>query len=246
MAAPAAGGFGPPPGLPTSPGAPGTPGGGTTPRKGGNLRRNAVWAFVGALLASAGWTTAVLVVPDLVSSDSSPRSLGSYHLSDDFCATAKPSRLLATYSVTTDANSPSHNTDRTAALDSMNCSMSLKRTGGGSDSEYASVYIRADLHKAVNPAPEQDAGKEFYRTRGYQITDIPGLGEAAFFIYKDDSGSGSYHSLFAEVQIRDGAMTYSISYNASYTQGKSTPPSMTELRNDLQTDADNAVRAMRK
>ncbi|MFD7451467.1 hypothetical protein [Kitasatospora sp. NPDC059827] len=216
------------------------------PPKGGGLRRNAVWAFVGAVLASAGWAAAVVAVPDLVSNDSSPRSLGNYHLSDDFCATAKPSRLLETYTVTTDSSSPSHHTDRTAALDSMNCSMSLKRTGGGTDSEYASVYIRADLHKAVNPAPEQTAGKELYRARGYQITDIPGIGEDAFFIYKDDGTSGSYHSLFAEVQIRDGGMTYYISYNASYTQGKGNPPSMTELRNDLQTDGDNAVRAMRK
>ncbi|MFD5463658.1 hypothetical protein ACFWIQ_12670 [Kitasatospora sp. NPDC127059] len=215
------------------------------PRKGANLRRNAVWAFVGALLASAGWTTAVLAVPDLVSSDSSPRSLGNYHLSDDFCATAKPSRLLETYSVTTDANSPSHHTDRNPALDSMNCSMSLKRTGGNSDSEFASVYIRADLHKAVNPGPELKANKELYRARGYQVTDISGIGDEAYFLYKDD-GSSTYHSLYAEMDIRDGGMTFYLTYNASYTQGKSTPPSMTELRNDLQADADNAVRAMRK
>ncbi|MFJ9842870.1 hypothetical protein ACIRYZ_20825 [Kitasatospora sp. NPDC101155] len=254
-------GFGPPPGLPAAPGAAapgaaptafsgavptgGPAGGGSGNRSGGNLRRNAVWAFVGAVLASAGWATAVTVIPGMVSTDSSPRGLGSYHLSDDLCATGKPARLLEKYSVTTSSTSPSHHTDRNPALDSMNCSMSLKRIGGDSDSEYASVYMRADLHKAVNPAPELSANKEVYRSRGYQITDITGIGEEAYFVYKDD-GSDKYHDIYAEVDIRDGGMTYYITYSANYTQGKATPPSMDDLRNMLQTDADNAVRAMRK
>ncbi|MFI9320558.1 hypothetical protein ACIGXI_12355 [Kitasatospora aureofaciens] len=272
--APGAAGFGPPPGLPASPGAgvplagtgpggpcpagpgPAGPGPGPVPaggapggRSGGNLRRNAVWAFVGALLASAGWTTAVLVVPGMVGSssgDSAPRSLGSYHVSDDFCAVGKPNRLLEKYSVNTTGSSPSHHTDRNPALDSMNCSMSLKRTGGTSDSEYASVYLRADLHKAVNPAPELSANKETYRTRGYQISNIPGIGEDAYFVYKDDGSSDKYRDVYAEVDVRDGGMTFYITYSASYTQGKATPPSMDELRTMLQSDADSAVRAMRK
>ncbi|MFJ4186106.1 hypothetical protein [Kitasatospora sp. NPDC089509] len=239
---PAASGFGPPPGPPAAATAP-------TGRSGGNLRRNTVWAFVGALLASAGWATAVIVVPDLVSTDSSPRSLGGYHLSDDFCATAKPSRLLQTYTVTTDSNSPSHHTDRNPALDSMNCSMSLKRTAGtggsSASAEYASAYIRADLHKAVNPAPELRANKALYTARGYQATDLPGLGEEAYFLYKDD-GSSTYHSLYAEVDVLDGGMTFYLTYNASYSQGKDNPPSMNDLRTALQADADNALRAMRK
>ncbi|MBV2153938.1 hypothetical protein [Kitasatospora sp. SUK 42] len=198
------------------------------------------------MLASAGWTTAVMVIPGLVAGagDSSPRSLGSYHLPDDFCATGKPTRLLETYSVS-DSPSPTHHTDRHPALDSANCSMSLKRTGGGTDSEYASVYMRADLHKAVNPAPELSANKELYRARGYQITDIPGIGDEAYFLYKDD-GSGQYHTIYAEVDIRDGGMTYYITYSANYTTGKADPPSKDSLRNDLQTDANNTVRAMRK
>ncbi|MEV7601708.1 hypothetical protein AB0O91_30535 [Kitasatospora sp. NPDC089797] len=237
-APPGAGGYGPPPGAPARTAA-------AADRPGGNLRRNAVWAFAGALLASAGWAAAVLVVPDLVSTDSSPRSLGGYHLSDDFCATAKPSRLLETYTVTTDGNSPSHHTDRNPALDSMNCSMSLKRAGGGTSGEYASVYIRADLHKAVNPAPELRANRELYRGRGYQVTDVPGIGEEAYFLYKDD-GSPTYHSRYAELDVRDGGMTYYLTYNAGYSQGKDTPPSMDDLRTALRTDADNAVRAMRR
>ncbi|MFE6055755.1 hypothetical protein ACFQ6N_33855 [Kitasatospora sp. NPDC056446] len=229
--------------MPTAPGTPVVPGGGA-PRSGGNLRRNAVWAFVGAVLASAGWTTAVMVVPGMVSSDSAPRSLGSYHLSDDFCATAKPTKLLQTYSVS-DTSAPTHHSDRNPALDSMNCSMSLKRTGGTSDSEFASVYLRADLHKAVNPAPELDANKELYRARGYQVTDIPGIGEEAYFLYKDD-GSDKYHSVYAELDIRDGGMTYYINYSASYTEGKGKPPSKDELRSTLQSDGQDAVRAMQK
>ncbi|MGW2375969.1 hypothetical protein [Kitasatospora sp. NPDC001683] len=237
-------GYGPPPGPPAAPGAPGGRSEGRSER---NLRRNAVWAFVGAVLASAGWATAVTVIPGMVgnSGDSAPRSLGSYHVSDDFCATGKPNRLLEKYSVSTSSSSPSHHTDRNPALDSMNCSMTLKRIGGDSDSEYASAYLRADLHKAVNPAPELSANKETYRSRGYQITTIPGIGEEAYFVYKED-GSDKYRDIYAEVDVRDGGMTYYITYNASYTQGKTTPPSMNDLRTMLQADADNAVRAMRK
>ncbi|MFG2916314.1 hypothetical protein ACGF0D_25915 [Kitasatospora sp. NPDC048298] len=240
-----AGGFGPPPGLPTAPGlAPvsGMPPG-AVPARTGNLRRNAVWAFVGAVIVSAGWAAAVMAIPGLVSSDSSPRGLRGYHLSDDFCTTGKPTKLLQTYSVS-DSSAPTHHTDRHPALDSMNCSMSLKRTGG-SDSEYANLYMRADLHKAVNPAPELAANKELYRARGYQVTDIAGIGEEAYFLYKDD-GSGQYHSVYAELDILDGGMTYYINYTASYTEGKGKPPSREELRSALQSDGQDAVRAMKK
>lgn len=239
-------GFGPPPGLPAAPGmapAPGLPAAPGTGRS-GNLRRNAVWAFVGAVIVSVGWTAAVMAVPGLVSSDSSPRGLHGYHLSDDFCTTGKPSRILQTYSVS-DTSAPTHHTDRHPALDSMNCSMSLKRTGGNNDSEYANLYLRADLHKAVNPAPELEANKELYRARGYQVTDITGLGEEAYFLYKDD-GSDKYHSVYAELDIRDGGMTYYINYTASYTEGKGKPPSKEELRSALQSDGQDAVRAMKK
>ncbi|MFF2120456.1 hypothetical protein ACFVXH_24295 [Kitasatospora sp. NPDC058184] len=235
-----AGGFGPPPGLPTAPGLPAAP----APGRSGNLRRNAVWAFVGAVTVSIGWAAAVTAVPGLVSSDSSPRDLRGYHLSDDFCATGKPTKLLQTYSVS-DTSKPTHHTDRHPALDSMNCSMSLKRTGGTSDSESATLYMRVDLHKAVNPAPELEANKELYRARGYQVTDIAGLGEEAYFLYKDD-GSDQYHSVYAELDIRDGGMTYYVTYSAGYTEGKGKPPTKEELRTALQSDGQDTVRAMKK
>ncbi|MFD4654009.1 hypothetical protein ACFWP2_00110 [Kitasatospora sp. NPDC058444] len=241
-------GFGPPPGLPTAPGlapvlSPGTsipPGSGRS----GNLRRNAVWAFVGALIVSAGWAAAVMTVPGLVTSESSPRGLHGYHLSDDFCTTGKPTKILQTYSVS-DTSAPTHHADRHPALDTMSCSMSLKRTGGNNDSEYATLFFRTDLHKAINPEPEMEANKELYRGRGYQVTDIAGLGEQAYYLYKDD-GSDQYHSVYAELDIRDGGMTYYINYTASYTQGKGKPPSKDELRSTLQSDAQDALRAMKK
>ncbi|MFE7532394.1 hypothetical protein ACFU7Y_42875 [Kitasatospora sp. NPDC057542] len=234
------------PGMAPAPGMAAAPGAGAAPRPGrsGNLRRNAVWAFVGAVIVSVGWTAAVMAVPGMVSSESSPRGLRGYHLSDDFCTTGKPTRILQTYSVS-DTSAPTHHTDRHPALDSMNCSMSLKRTGGNNDSEYANLYLRADLHKAVNPAPELQANKELYRARGYQVTDIAGLGEEAYFLYKDD-GSDKYHSVYAELDIRDGGMTYYINYSASYTEGKGKPPSKEELRSALQSDGQDAVRAMKK
>ncbi|MER7755681.1 hypothetical protein [Kitasatospora sp. NPDC097643] len=245
-------GFGPPPGLPTAPGLPATPAapgpGPNGPSRAARLRRNAVWAFVGALLASAGWAAAVISLPDMVTTASSPRSLGSYHLVDDFCTTGKPTRLFTLYT-TSDTSPPSHHSDRHPALESMNCSMSLKRIGAGSgDSEYASAYMRVDLHKAVNPAPEFAASKEVYRARNYKVTDVAGIGEEAYFLYKDDPGTSdkTWHSVSAEIDVRDGGMTYYLSWSASYTDGKTKVPSKEELQSALQADALDALHAIRK
>ncbi|MBO1416160.1 hypothetical protein [Streptomyces sp. FH025] len=200
------------------------------------------------MLASAGWATAVLVVPGMVSSDSSPRSLGGYHVSDDFCTTGKPDNLLKTYS-TDSTYPPTHHTDRNQALDSMTCSMSLKRPGDTSSSgEFANAYMRADLHRAVNPGPEFTAAKEAYRARGYQISDLSGLGEEAYFSYKDDPGTSdkNWHSISAEVEVHDGGLTYYISWSGSYTEGKNKTMSKDDLRAALQADASETLRSMRK
>lgn len=120
-------GFGPPPGLPSSPGAPtptGTPTVPGTPaapggRTGGNLRRNAVWAFVGAILASAVWTGTVTLVPGLVNGGSSARSIGGYHPVDKICDAGKLTAFRQKYKMVD--SYPLEHTGRSESMDIMRC-----------------------------------------------------------------------------------------------------------------------------
>ncbi|MGA5822096.1 hypothetical protein ACPC54_30040 [Kitasatospora sp. NPDC094028] len=248
--APGPAGFGPPQpaGTPGVPGAPDSGAGGRT--RGGNLRRNAVWAFVGAVLASGGWAAAVTALPNLVQSDTSPRSVSAFKLSDDFCTSGKPQELLRLYKIP-DSNPPYRHTDRHANMDTMVCSMTLERSNPSTnDAQYASSYMRADLHKAVNPAPEFAASKDAYRQRNYQLTDIPDLGDEAYFAYLDETGQGgsdkTWHNVHAEVNVRDGGMTYFFSWSGSYSEGKTKVPSKEDLRVAMQTDTWATTRSMHK
>ncbi|WP_369184058.1 hypothetical protein [Streptomyces sp. Y1] len=234
-------------------GAPGAAGGSDSgagrPARGGSLRRNAVWAFVGAVLASGGWAAAVTLVPDLVQSDTSARSVSAFKLSDDFCASGKPQELLRLYKIP-DSSPPYKHTDRHANLDTMVCSMTLERNSPSTDdAQYAASYMRADLHKAVNPAPEFAASKDAYRQRNYQLTDIPGLGDEAYFAYLDETGTGgadkTWHNVHAEVNVRDGGMTYFFSWSGSYSEGKTKVPSKEDLRVAMQTDTWATTRSLR-
>lgn len=252
-------GFGPPPGLPASPGMPvppglaptagtpavgGAPGGSGRP---GSLRRNAVWAFVGALLASAGWATAVVTVPGLVSDDgdTGPLSVRGYRVVDDLCTVAKLSQLQTIY--TTPDDTPYHNTNRHDALDTMYCSLQLKQSSSSSSADYASVYLRAELHKAVNPTPEFTANKAAWEKQRYQITAVTGLGDEAYLAYRDEPSSTSktWHNVTHELNVRDGGVTFYLSWSDSYeTDKKNDIPDRDKIKQALIADTREALKAI--
>ncbi|MET9617531.1 hypothetical protein [Kitasatospora indigofera] len=213
----------------------------------GNLRRNAGWAFVGAALASVVWTAVVLAVPGMITTKGSPLGLRGYQAVDDLCAKAKLVKFSQIYRKPDDT--PNHRTDRAPALDSMSCVLTLQQGsvgGSGDDTEYASLYAQVGLHKAVNVSAEFDAEKAGRRQAGYRITDVPGFGDSAYTAYRDEtSGSDkSWHSVTHELLLREGGMTYYLSWSGSYQDGKTSVPEQETIRQALLADSRDLLKAI--
>lgn len=204
------------------PGAPpaGTarPGGG----RGGGAGRAALWAVVGAAVASALWGGGVLL---LGGSDPASADLRGYGTKSDLCATADLSAFKATYPQ--DGSTPTRYTAKGETLDRMSCSKGLEMEG----SSYSDAYltIEVDLHRKSDPAPEFADAWLGYQQRGssYAVTAVDGYGDEAYLVTEDtvSSGSGDREVILA---VRDGWMTYSMDwsmYVSSYDtdEGKTAP-----------------------
>lgn len=201
-----------------------------------------LWGAGGALVASLIWTATVLTVPGMVAHDVSVPGIGSYHAVDDLCATArlpKFGELFATLSGT-----PYHYTTRHRALDEMYCSQYRRKAGG--EGEYYSIYLDAQLHKAVDPRAEFEAQRAGLQQRRYQIRAVPNLGQDAYLGYLDDPGAGdrSTHYLTQVLYVRQGGLTFFASWSGSYQDGKSTPPARTDIEQALVNDVRDALRSI--
>ncbi|WP_395296243.1 hypothetical protein ACF9IK_24475 [Kitasatospora hibisci] len=250
-------GFGPPPGLPTAPGLPpapgrppvggsGTPGGPGEPRrKGRSLRRNAVWAFVGAVLASIVWSGAVALVPDLVHGRSSAQSLHGYHAVDRICDTGGLTAFRAKYKMVD--NYPLEHTGRSDSMDMMRCYALMKRTVNGSDSpDYATLDIRIELHKTVDSSPEYAATRHYFEQQKYEIADVPNLGQEAYYAYGDEptSSDKSFHDINHYLQVRDGGMTYSLYWTDNYQVGEDHTLDRDSVRRAMLDDTRDILKAI--
>lgn len=227
----------PPPGLPQPP-LPTPPARGPARRS----RRGLAWGVAGALVASAVWAAAVITVPSLVATGSSAASLHGYHVVDDLCATARFNRFTQLYP--SQSGTPYHYSTRHAALDDMYCSEYVKKIS--TDSEYSSLYLEAQLHKAVDPQPEFEAQQASLRQRKYQITDVPNLAEQAYIGYLDDPSSSdrTWHYLTQVLYVRDGGLTYYLSWSGSYQEGKTSPPDRETVKQALLMDTRDILKAI--
>ncbi|MEU6232955.1 hypothetical protein [Kitasatospora sp. NPDC047058] len=232
------------PGLPPVPGggagAPGGPG-----RRGGNLRRNATWAFVGAILASVAWSGAVALVPKLVKGGSSAQSLHGYHAIDKICETGKLSAFRQKYKMVD--NYPLEHTGRSDSMDIMRCYALMKRTVSGSDSpDYATLDIRVSLHKAVDSAPEYAATRHYFEQQKYEISDVPNLGQEAYYAYGDEptSSDKSYHDINYYLEARDGGMTFSLYWTDNYQVGKDYTLDRDTVRKAMLDDSRDILKAI--
>ncbi|WP_380285096.1 hypothetical protein [Kitasatospora purpeofusca] len=237
-------GFGPPPGLPSAPGAPtapAAPNGG----RGGGLRRNAVWAFVGAILASAIWTGAVVAVPGIVGGKSAAKSVRGYHAVDRICDAGKLTAFRGKYKMVD--NYPLEHAGRSESMDVMRCYALMKRTPGDSETtDYATLDIRAELHKAVDSVPEFAALRHYFEQQKYEITDVPGLGEEAYLAYGDEptSADKTFHDINHYLQVRDGAMTYSLYWTDNYQVGKNHMLDRETVRKAMLDDTRDMLKAI--
>ncbi|GAA4848330.1 hypothetical protein [Kitasatospora terrestris] len=204
-----------------------------------------LWGIGGVLIASVVWAGAVLTVPGLVggrdAAGSAPGTAG-FRVVDDLCATARLTSFSRIYPA--QSGTPYHYTTRHRALDDMYCSQYRKRAGG--DSEYVSLYLQTQLHKAVDPRPEFEAQRDGLRQRGYQITAVPGLGDDAYLGYLDDLSRSdpTWHYLTQVLYVRQRGLTFYASWSGSYQDGRTAAPDREEVRLALLADARELLRSI--
>ncbi|MDY0815508.1 hypothetical protein [Kitasatospora purpeofusca] len=228
------------PGSAAVAGAP-APGG----RRSGGLRRNATWAFVGAILASAVWTGTVLVVPGLVDDGSAAKSLRGYHAVDRICDAGKLTAFRGKYKMVD--NYPLEHVGRTDSMDVMRCYALMKRTPADSETtDYATLDIRAELHRAVDSAPEFAALRQYFEQQKYEITAVPGLGEEAYLAYGDEptSSDKTFHDINYHLQVRDGGMTYSLYWTDNYQVGENHTLDRETVRKAMLDDTRDMLKAI--
>jgi hypothetical protein len=200
---------------------------------GGGAGRAVLWAAVGAVVASAAWAAGVFLLGGVGDS----ADLRGYSAPANMCSGADYSSFKDEYPE--NDTSPTHNSLKDKALDESYCSLSLKKSG----STYADAYlsVQVDLHRKTDPAPEFTATWKNYGDShtGYDVSPVKGIGDEAYLVSQDTtSGSSSSGSRYATLAVRDGWMTYTMSYSAylsSYDQDKN-PPALSDVTDWLKTD----------
>ena len=223
------GGFFPPP-PPAPSGTSGRP---------GAAGRAVLWAAVGALVASALWAGGVL----LLGGDGSPKAdLRGYQAKANLCNWVDYSSVKSEYSEGDD--NPIHHSLNHEALDESYCSMTLRKYSTSLSSAYLSVTV--DLHKKTDPAPEFTAQWSEYtqRSESYDVEKLTGFGDEAYLVSSEPSGSQ-----YVTLAVRDGWMTYEMSWNiytSSYDDSeKDDVPALSDVTRWLKTDTRGTLEKLR-
>ncbi|MGW1965521.1 hypothetical protein ACWCPD_35350 [Streptomyces sp. NPDC001935] len=222
--------YGQPPGFPPPSGGKGTAG------------RAVLWAAVGAVAASVVWAGGIVVLGPL----GDDPDLAGYRAKANLCSAVDYSALRTEYSE--EDSSPTHNSLKHKAIDQSYCSISLKTS---SSSSYADAYlsVEMDLHKSTDPAPEFTAVWSEYgqRYEDYEVEELSGFGDEAYLVTEDTtSGTGTSGSRAVTLAVRDGWMTYQMSWSAYTTSyGSTTPPEVSEVSRWLRTDTRSTLENLR-
>ncbi|WP_234337788.1 hypothetical protein [Streptomyces sp. NRRL WC-3725] len=209
---------------------------------GGGAARAVLWAAVGAVVASAAWAAGVF----LVGGRGDSADLRGYSAPSNMCSSADYSSFKDEY--TENDSSPTRTSLKDKALDESYCSLGLKKSG----SSYADAYLtmQLDLHKKTDPAPEFTATWKNYGDThtGYDVDPVEGIGDEAYLVSQDTTnGSSSSGSRYATLAVRDGWVTYTMSYSVyltSYDEDKD-PPALTDVTDWLKTDAKATLRQLK-
>lgn len=195
------------------------------------------------MFASALWAGGVF----LLGGDDSPSAdLRGYETKSDLCAVVDYSSFENEYPE--DDTDPLHKTLKADALDESYCSIGLKKSGSSYSDAYFSVQV--DLHKATDPAPEFSALWENYgdRYEDYKVEKISGFGDEAYLVTEDTTtGSSTSGTRAATLAVRDGWMTYQMTYDAylsSYDTDKD-PPEISEVTEWLKTDSRSTLEKLK-
>ncbi|MBL1084533.1 hypothetical protein JK359_21620 [Streptomyces actinomycinicus] len=200
-----------------------------------------LWAAVGAVVASAAWAAGVF----LVGGAGDSAELRGYSAPSNMCSSADYSSFKDEY--TEEDSSPTRTSLKDAALDEGYCSLSLKKPG----SSYADAYltVQLDLHKKTDPGPEFTATWKKYGDshKGYDVDPVEGIGDEAYLVSQDTTNGSSSGSRYATLAVRDGWVTYLMSYStylSSYDDDKD-PPALTDVTDWLKTDTKATLRELR-
>ncbi|MEU0257537.1 hypothetical protein ABZ299_34920 [Streptomyces sp. NPDC006184] len=211
------------------------------PSGGGGAGRAVLWAVVGAVVASAAWAAGVF----LIGARSDSADLRGYSAPSNLCSGADYSSFKDEYPQ--EDSAPTRTSLKDKALDEGYCSLSLKKSG----SSYADAYLtlQLDLHKKTDPGPEFTAGWKNYGEShsGYDVDPVQGIGDEAYLISEDTVSGSSGGSRYATLAVRDGWVTYVMTYSlylTSYSQDKN-PPALTDITGWLKTDARATLRQLR-
>ncbi|MFI9247416.1 hypothetical protein ACIGXF_33660 [Streptomyces sp. NPDC053086] len=203
--------------------------------------RAVLWAAVGALVASAAWAAGVF----LIGGKGDSADLRGYSAPKDMCSSGDYSSFKEEY--TENDSSPTHTSLDDTALDEGYCSLGLKKSG----SSYADAYLtmQLDLHRKTDPGPEFTATWKNYGDShtGYDVDPVEGIGDEAYLVSQDTAKASSSGSRYATLAVRDGWVTYTMSYSAylsSYDEDKD-PPALTEVTDWLKTDTRATLKQLR-
>ncbi|SER49419.1 hypothetical protein SAMN04487983_101765 [Streptomyces sp. yr375] len=204
---------------------------GPPPTGGGGAGRAVLWAVVGAVVTSAAWAAGVFLIGTGTDPD-----LRGYTAPSNLCNATDYSSFKEEYPASDTA--PTHNNLEDDALDEGLCSLSLKKTGSTYSDAYLSVQL--DRHKKTDPGPEFTATWKNYADShtGYDVETVTGIGDEAYLVSDDTTAGSSTGSLYATLAVRDGWVTYTMSYSAYYTSydTDTDPPKLDEVSDWLKTD----------
>ncbi|WP_317441760.1 hypothetical protein [Streptomyces collinus] len=202
------------------------------PSAGGGAGRAVLWVAVGVVVASVAWAAGVF----LIGAPGASADLRGYSAPADLCSKADYSSFKDEYPESD--SSPTHTSLKDKALDESSCSVNLKKTG----SSYADAYLslQVDLHRSTDPGPEFTATWKNYGDShtGYDVNEVKGIGDEAYLVSQDTTSGSSSGSRYATLAVRDGWVTYTMSYSAylsTYSQDK-TPPGLSDVSDWLKTD----------
>ncbi|MFI7501037.1 hypothetical protein ACIBVL_21550 [Streptomyces sp. NPDC049687] len=204
---------------------------GPPPRSGGGAGRAVLWAALGAVVASAAWAAGVFLIGTGADPD-----LRGYTAPSNLCNAADYSSFREEYPDNDSA--PTHNNLEDDALDEGLCSLSLKKSSSSYADAY--LYVQLDLHKKTDPGPEFTAAWKNYADShsGYDVEAVTGIGDEAYLVSDDTTSGSSSGSLYATLAVRDGWVTYTMSYSAYYSSydDDTDPPGLDEVSGWLKTD----------
>ncbi|WP_431044511.1 hypothetical protein ACQUSR_23110 [Streptomyces sp. P1-3] len=242
---PAPGGFGsatPPPAAPPT---------------GAGRSKGWLWGLGGAVVASAVWAGVLFATGAFDGEEKA--DLAGYRYTDDLCAATelKPfkDRGFEVEEPEEDEENPESSGGERPALASMQCSVNLK-SQSSSDSDYSNVWTSssARLHKKTDPAPEFEASYREYADQGtsktsYAVKAVTGIGDEAYLVTQSEKGEDGENRNDGEyliLGVRDGWMTYSITWSQYVgTSSTETPVSVEDAEKMITESARGTLAKLR-